>query len=494
MNEVEQAKLFAALLGVLKKENSKTKKVLTKELKEFLDSEIKEKETIGSSGKAGEPGPRGERGPEGPMGLQGLQGKTGERGPQGIKGDTGEQGPRGEIGEKGDTGDRGPQGIRGEAGERGPQGIQGPKGDKGDKGEKGDTGDRGPRGEIGDTGAQGPKGERGERGEKGETGAQGSKGENGDAGERGPKGERGERGPQGIQGPKGDKGERGDDGITPDITPIKKQLETQFEKLRGNIDAKMTQISYSSSSGGGVVRLTELDDVDISSIANGSVMVYNQESGKFEFSTEVSLGGGGTGGGLTEEQVLELLNPPSLSSFSISPSTAEIGSTVTSMKFNYSFNKEGETAQINNSIGEIENGETIQGLSFRSNKTFTLTVNYQEETFTRNASLSFLNRVYVFVSDVATLTGSELTAITAGELRTNKNVSAVYDCTGGNYFYIAYPSRFGQYSDVRVGGFAFTDLTSYVIQVTNSSGYSETYNVYRSNNLLNGDNIEVVWR
>lgn len=68
------------------------------------------------------------------------------------------------------------RGAAGRPGEAGPVGPQGPAGERGEKGLSGATGKQGP------TGPEGPRGERGERGEKGERGPKGEAGQDGDDG------------------------------------------------------------------------------------------------------------------------------------------------------------------------------------------------------------------------------------------------------------------------------------------------------------------------
>lgn len=100
----------------------------------------------GATGATGPQGPKGDTGDTGPVGPQGpigLTGPTGPQGPQGLKGDTGDTGPQGPIGL---TGPQGPQGIQGETGPAGPTGPQGPQGIQGIQGE---TGPQGPAGDLG---------------------------------------------------------------------------------------------------------------------------------------------------------------------------------------------------------------------------------------------------------------------------------------------------------------------------------------------------------
>jgi len=305
MNDVDQAKLLAALLGVLQKQNTKLKKQLTEELLKELHSQIEETVIMGPPGAQGEMGPRGEKGD---TGIQGFQGIPGERGPIGEQGPQGKTGPQGEQGLQGEQGVRGEQGPQGEQGVQGVAGVKGDKGDKGETGEQGLTGAQGPRGEKGaqgepgPVGPMGPVGPKGEAGEKGDIGLQGPKGERGDIGpigkmgvegRPGPKGEKGDVGPEGPQGPKG---EDGKDGETPDIEPYLKKVTSEQKKFEDSIRKTISRASFGGgSSGGGEVRLEFLDDVDRDTAKiNGRYLKFDSSSGKFVGAT-VAGGSGGSG-------------------------------------------------------------------------------------------------------------------------------------------------------------------------------------------------------
>jgi len=128
MNEVDQAKLLATFLGVLKKENSRLKDVLAEELYKELQEELDKQSGTQylQIDELDQPVPV--------QVFKGEKGETGPRGPKGLKGDRGEQGPRGLIGPQG------PQGLEGKIGPMGPQGLQGPQGEQGPAGKDGKDG------------------------------------------------------------------------------------------------------------------------------------------------------------------------------------------------------------------------------------------------------------------------------------------------------------------------------------------------------------------
>lgn len=115
------------------------------------------------------------------------------------------------------------------------------------------------------------RGEKGDKGDTGEQGLKGDKGDKGDAGEQGLKGDKGERGEKGDTGENGKDGRDGVDG-------------------KDGKDGKDGQVIYSAQSGGGRMRLKDLEGMleagnDISlTTANKKIVIAS------------------TGGGYTDEQ------------------------------------------------------------------------------------------------------------------------------------------------------------------------------------------------
>ena len=304
MNEVEQAKILAALLAAQKKQSDKIKLELSEELyQEPIEG------PQGPQGKDGERGPKGEKGDRGfigPRGEQGFIGEQGPAGPQGIQGEPGEQGIQGEKGDKGETGEQGQEGQQGPTGPKGDPGEVGPVGERGADGPRGLPGVAGQPGQKGDTGERGLPGSDGARGPQGDTGPKGDRGEPGRPGDRGPQGDqglKGDTGPKGEQGPQGDKGDKGDPGDTPDIEPIIKDVEKFKSDVRAQVQRAV--VHGGSGSGSGEVRLEFLDDVDRDSAkVNNKFLRYNSSTGKWE---GADASGGGGGGGNTDAY-LEVAN------------------------------------------------------------------------------------------------------------------------------------------------------------------------------------------
>lgn len=122
---VENAKLLATLLAVIKQENSKAKDALYEQLYAVMQEEFDNSSGIKYLQVEGI---------ETPIPIEVFRGEKGQ------KGDTGKQGLIGEQGPIGPLGPMGPQGPQGERGQLGPQGLKGEQGLQGEKGEKGDPG------------------------------------------------------------------------------------------------------------------------------------------------------------------------------------------------------------------------------------------------------------------------------------------------------------------------------------------------------------------
>ena len=156
-----------------------------------------------------------------------------------------------------------------------------------EQGERGPRGRDGQQGPIGESGLQGPQGERGEQGPQGKRG------------ERGLIGPRGETGPEGPAGPMGPAGR---DGRPSDLKPLEDKLKEDLQGFKQQISAQVTRLAMASlngggSSGGGEVRLLNLDDVDAdvnAAGADGKALVWNNTTKKFVLGSVTS--GGGSGG------------------------------------------------------------------------------------------------------------------------------------------------------------------------------------------------------
>lgn len=93
-------------------------------------------------------------------------------------------------------------------------------------------------------------------------------------------------------------------------------LTTAITNIKAMVDfwsaGAVSALGYGSGGGGGATELSQLSDVQLTSLTNGQALVYNATSGKWENQT---IGGGGGGGTLTS---VGLVMP---TGFAVSPAT-----------------------------------------------------------------------------------------------------------------------------------------------------------------------------
>lgn len=195
---------------------------------------------------------------------------------------------------------------------------------------------------------------------------------------------------------------------------------------------------------------------------------------------EIVNGVGGGGGG----------SAPAISSFVNNVNSAEIGSTVNSTVLTWVLVGGAITAQsINQGIGSLAIGlrTKTDNTAYTTNRTYTLTVTDGTNSPTKNTSVVFMNKLYYGVSANATLTDPQIIALSS-ELTTSFLVTAKTLHPAGQYLYFAFPTSFGVPNFI-VNGLLNTAWTLVTRAFTNASGHTESYDIYRSNNLLTGTYI-----
>jgi hypothetical protein len=173
-------------------------------------------------------------------------------------------------------------------------------------------------------------------------------------------------------------------------------------------------------------------------------------------------------------------------------SVNEKGVTVTEVALTWANNKTVTSQSINQSIGAIAPSVfayTHSGQTITTDRTYTITVGDGTNTDSDSTSVLFQNKRYWGVSALTSLSDAQIIALSS-EFETDRLQTRTFDCTGGKYFYFAYPASFGVAS-FKVGGLSFSDMSLTVRAFVNASGYSESYNIYKVNNIQNGSNIEV---
>lgn len=181
--------------------------------------------------------------------------------------------------------------------------------------------------------------------------------------------------------------------------------------------------------------------------------------------------------------------PLSISTFTNNVNNVEKGSTVTSITFNYSYNKTPTTSSINNSIGNISGSSTTKTVSLTTNTTYTLTASDGQTTKTATTSVTFLNKVYYGTSSNTSLDNSQVLTLSNNILTSTKNRTITLD-GGGNYIYYCYPTSMGD-ATFNINGLTVTLIKS-TLTVTNALGDVTSYNIYRTSNVQNATGISII--
>jgi len=183
---------------------------------------------------------------------------------------------------------------------------------------------------------------------------------------------------------------------------------------------------------------------------------------------------------------------PTISSFAASPSVVELGSTVSSVALTWTLNKTVTSETITGLATITPDARTATAVGpFTSDRSWTLTASDGKTSVSVTTAIAFRQKRYWGVSAKTALSNADILALN-GEFATSKSKTVVYDATGGNYPYIAYPAAWGDPS-ATVGGLAFSDFVTVTQSVTNSSGYTSDYKVVRFGRIQNGSSISVQW-
>jgi hypothetical protein len=170
-----------------------------------------------------------------------------------------------------------------------------------------------------------------------------------------------------------------------------------------------------------------------------------------------------------------------ISSFTCVPSrtTYEMGEKIDTLQFNWVYNKDIERQMLN----RVELDKTIRSATYNNistNQTYSLEATDGKTTATRSISISFANGRYHGVAAEGEYDSTFILKLTKN-LATSKNCSFTVTCGTDRYIFFAIPSRFGV-PKFTVGGFegGFTLIAT--IDFTNSSNYTEPYDIYKSEN------------
>lgn len=167
----------------------------------------------------------------------------------------------------------------------------------------------------------------------------------------------------------------------------------------------------------------------------------------------------------------------SIQTFTAAPATIERGSNAT-INLTWSLNKAATTQTIN---GSPVQGTSMQVTNVSETTSYRLDVSDGNTSATKSVTVTAANQIYYgAAADFSTVTS--LTKV----LSDNKKRTITVNAGQGEYIIYAYPARLGDvtfYVDSWEGGFEPPVEQS----LTNASGYTETYKLYRSTNASLGE-------
>ena len=175
--------------------------------------------------------------------------------------------------------------------------------------------------------------------------------------------------------------------------------------------------------------------------------------------------------------------PIAINSFTNNKNTQEMGTTITDVILNWTLNKKAKTLTLDSvDIPVTDTSKTLTGQNITTNKTFTLkAVDEKNASATKTTAITFLNGVYWGAKGVPAQYDSAFILTLTKGLQGNKNKTFTATAGENEYLFYALPTRYGVVT-FNVGGFdgGFTKVAT--VEFTNASGYTESYDIYRSDN------------
>lgn len=172
-----------------------------------------------------------------------------------------------------------------------------------------------------------------------------------------------------------------------------------------------------------------------------------------------------------------------ITAFSNTVNTVEMGSTVNDITFNWNYSKKPTKLEFNSEIIDVNlKTKALTEQNLTTNKTFTLKATDERgATDTKTTAVSFLNGVYWGAAEVPDSYDSAFILKLTKGLQGSKGKTFTVTAGANDCIFYVVPTRYGA-CKFNVGGFdgGFTKVST--VQFTNASGYTESYDVYKSDN------------
>lgn len=188
-----------------------------------------------------------------------------------------------------------------------------------------------------------------------------------------------------------------------------------------------------------------------------------------------------------------LYEPIQILSFTNNTSIAEMGSTIYSVTFNWSLNKEPLTQILNNElVSSVLRTKTLDNLNIQSNKSFELEVEDERGVVvTKTSSVTFYNGIYYHAASKPSSYNNLFIMNMIRSLQGNRAKTFTVNAGADQYIYYALPVRYGT-PVFKVGGFEGGFSKVDTLDFLNASGYTEPYDIWCSDNPGLGNTTVVV--
>lgn len=214
-------------------------------------------------------------------------------------------------------------------------------------------------------------------------------------------------------------------------------------------------------------------------VINSGALASNSDAGNVKYNDKYTVKD------IIERLVSEVYySPITVSRFDMNPSTTvyEIGSSVSGITFNWTYNKDCQSQSLtdctldNNSVRSA-----TYDTSFSTNKTFTLSASDEKTSTTASKSILFKYPKYYGVATTPSSYNSAFLIGLVKQLVDGRSGNFTVNAGSDQHIFFAIPSSFGTAS-FSVGGFSGGFSKVATILHTNASGHTCNYDIYKSDN------------
>lgn len=174
--------------------------------------------------------------------------------------------------------------------------------------------------------------------------------------------------------------------------------------------------------------------------------------------------------------------PIDIINFNVSPNIVEKGSTLENATFNWSLNKIPSILTLDSISLNPSSNMISQNVNLTEDKTFNLVAqDAKGNTAIKTTSIAFYNGIYYGVKEDINDFNNDFILSLTQQLNKDNNLSFSTFASEGEYIYYCCPTAYGT-AIFSVGGFdgGFSKVAT--IEFTNSSSFTESYDIYKSDN------------